>query len=126
MNPEPTTPATFDESARQRALDGYRIVDSLPEAVYDDVVRLAAAICDVPIALLTVVDRDRQWFKSRIGTDLDGTPRDVAFCDYAIRDPGRLLEVPDTRQDTRFVANPLVTGAPGVRFYAGMPLVSPE
>lgn len=125
MNADATTDMP-DESTRQRELDRYRVVDSLPDAIYDDVVRLAATICDVPIALLTIVDRDRQWFKSRFGTDIEGTPRDVAFCDYAIRDPGRLMEVPDTLEDARFVANPLVTGAPGVRFYAGMPLVTPE
>ena len=114
------------ETARQRVLDGYHLVDSLPEAAYDDIVRLAATICDVPIALLSVVDRDRQWFKARVGLDLDDTPRDVAFCDHAIRDPDRLMQVRDATCDTRFVANPLVTGEPGIRFYAGMPVVTPE
>lgn len=118
--------ATLSEAARQHALDRYRVVDSLPEAAYDDLVRVAATICDVPIALLTLVDRDRQWFKSRLGLDASGTPRDIAFCDHAIRDPERLLHVPDATHDPRFVANPLVTGAPGIRFYAGMPLVTPE
>lgn len=114
------------EADRQRALDDYHLVDSLPEAAYDDIVRLAATICDVPTALLSVIDRDRQWFKARVGMDLDGTPRDVAFCDHAIRDPGRLLEVRDATQDARFVANPFVTAPDGVRFYAGMPLVTEE
>ena len=115
----------LDEQQRQRELDLYRIVDSLPEAVYDDIARLASMLCDAPTALVSLIDRDRQWFKARLGLDAPAMPRDIAFCDHAIRQPGRLMEVQDAREDARFAANPLVTGDLGVRFYAGMPLVTP-
>ena len=114
-----------DEFARQRALDTYRIVDTLSEPAYDDIVQVAAALCDAPIATVTLIDRDRQWFKSRVGLDDEQTGREVAFCDHAIRHPDRMLEVPDATLDPRFANNPLVTGAPDIRFYAGMPLVTP-
>jgi hypothetical protein len=114
-----------NEAARQRALDTYRVVDSLPEAAYDDIVQLAASICGVPVATVSLIDRDRQWFKAEVGLGLTETSRDVAFCDHAIRSPGLLMEVPDARIDPRFVNNPLVTGDTAIRFYAGMPLVTP-
>lgn len=114
-----------DEFARQRALDTYRIVDTLPEAAYDDIARLASALCDAPVALVSLIDRDRQWFKARQGYDEAETSRDIAFCDHAIRDPGKLMEVPDATRDPRFADNPLVTGEDNVRFYAGVPLVTP-
>lgn len=114
----------IDESHRQRALDSLRVVDSLPEAAYEDVVRVAAAVCGAPIALVSLVDRDRQWFKARIGLDMPQTSRDVAICDHAIRSPEQVFEVGDLRQDARFADNPLVTAAGGARFYAGMPLVT--
>lgn len=117
--------STVDESQRRRALDTYRVVDTLPEAAYDDIVRLAALICGVPVALVSLIDRDRQWFKARVGMELQETSRDVAFCDHAIRQPELLMEVRDARLDPRFSANPLVTGEMGIRFYAGMPLVTP-
>lgn len=111
------------EFARQRALDGLRLTDSLPEPAYDAVVRIASAVCGVPISLISLIDRDRQWFKARLGLDVQETPRSMAFCDHAIRTPDALLEVPDAALDARFRENPLVTGPPNVRFYAGMPLV---
>ena len=114
-----------EEFARQRALDTYRIVDTLPEPAYDDIVRIASALCDVPMATVTLIDRGRQWFKSRMGLDDEQTGREVAFCDHAIRHPDRLMEIPDARLDPRFADNPFVTGAPDIRFYAGMPLVTP-
>ncbi|WP_462113810.1 GAF domain-containing protein [Lysobacter xanthus] len=113
------------EADRQRELDLYRMVDSLPEAAYDDIARLASMLCDAPIALISLIDRDRQWFKARRGLELPETPREIAFCDHAIRQPDRLMEVPDTTADARFADNPLVTGGPMMRFYAGMPLVTP-
>jgi hypothetical protein len=113
------------EFERQRALDTYRIVDSVPEAAYDDIVRLASVLCGVPTALVSLVDRDRQWFKARLGMELSETTRDVAFCDHAIRAPESLLEIPDATRDPRFAQNPLVTAEHGIRFYAGMPLVTP-
>jgi len=114
-----------EEFARQRALDTYRIVDSLPEAAYDDIVQLASVLCGAPIALISLIDRDRQWFKARMGLDVEQTGRDLAFCDHAIRQPDRVMEVPDATKDARFADNALVTGAPDIRFYAGMPLVTP-
>jgi GAF domain-containing protein len=116
--------SSLDETERQRALDLYHVVDSFPEAAYDDIACLAAQLCGVPIALVSLIDRDRQWFKGATGLQATGTARDIAFCDHAIRTPGQLMEVPDATMDTRFARNPLVTGLGG-RFYAGMPLVTP-
>ncbi len=116
---------TRDEASRQHALDRYRIVDSLPEGAYDDIVQIASTVCETPIAVLTLLDRDRQWFKARVGLDADETPRSQAVCDHAIRQPGQLMEVPDLAGDPRFADFPVVT-AMGARFYAGMPLVTPE
>ena len=115
-----------DEFARQRELDTYRVVDTFPEAAYDDIVRLATILCGTPIALISLIDRDRQWFKARTGFELREGRRDEAFCEHAIRSPDLLLEVPDARADPRFADNPLVTGGPAIRFYAGMPLVTPS
>lgn len=114
-----------EEFARQRALDTYRILDTMPETAYDDIVQLASTLCGVPTALVSLIDRDRQWFKARVGMALSETRRDVAFCDHAIRQPQELLEVPDAQRDPRFAQNPLVRGEDGIRFYAGMPLVTP-
>ncbi|KPN21002.1 diguanylate cyclase [Xanthomonas sp. Mitacek01] len=115
-------PLPADEAARQATLDAYRILDTPREAAYDDLVAIAAAICDVPMAVITLIDHDRQWFKSAQGVDGDGTAREVAFCAHAILDPGETMVVRDARKDARFSDNPLVTGAPNVRFYAGAPL----
>ena len=114
-----------DEFARQRELDTYRVLDTLSEPAYEDIVRLASMLCGKPTALVSLIDRERQWFKARTGFDDEQTHRDVAFCDHAIRAPGQLMEVPDATQDARFADNPLVTGNDHVRFYAGMPLVTP-
>lgn len=114
------------EAVRQRTLEAYRVLDTLPEQVYDDIARLAGRLCDTPIALISLIDRDRQWFKARVGLDAAQTPREYAFCDHAIRDANALLEVHDATLDVRFTNNPLVTGQPGIRFYAGMPLVAPN
>lgn len=117
--------AAFDETRRQQVLDRYRIVDSLPDGAYDDIVQIASTVCEVPIAVVTLIDRDRQWFKARIGLDAHETPRSAAVCDVAIRKPGEILEVHDLSQDARFAQYPVVTEL-GARFYAGMPLVTPE
>lgn len=119
-------PDALHEASRQRALDAYHIVDSLPEDVYNDVVHVAAALCGTPIALVSLLDRDRQWFKARTGLDDASTARDIAVCDHAIRNKDELFEIADLSQDTRFAANPLVAGDAGMRFYAGIPLVTPD
>ena len=115
-----------DEFERLRALDATRVLDSLPDPLYDDCAKLASMLCATPIALVSLIDRDRQWFKAREGLDATQTPRDQAFCDHAIRTPGSLMEVPDATLDPRFADNPLVTGEPHIRFYAGMPLVTAD
>jgi len=95
---------------------------SLPEERFDRLTRLAAGLLEAPISLVTLVDRDRQWFKSKVGTLLEETPRDVAFCAHAILGPEPMI-VPDALEDERFADNPIVAGPPHVRFYAGCPLL---
>ncbi|MEQ9643214.1 MAG: diguanylate cyclase [Alphaproteobacteria bacterium] len=114
-------PLPSNESARLACLRDYRVLDTAPEEAFDRVTRLAAGILGVPISLVSLVDADRQWFKSRVGLDATETPRDFAFCAHAICDH-EVMEVPDARRDDRFCDNPLVTGAPHIRFYAGAPL----
>ena len=114
-----------DETARLAALRRYRILDTEPELAFDDLALLASHICETPIALITLVDADRQWFKARTGIDTSETPRAISFCAHAIRQAD-LFIVPDTRNDERFRDNPFVTGGPFVRFYAGAPLVTPD
>ena len=114
------------EPQRQAALDRLQILDTVPEQAYDDLTRVAAAVCNAPMALVSLIDRDRQWFKSRYGIDFAQTERCIAFCDYAIRVPQQMLVVSDTRRDPRFRDNPLVHLGRGIRFYAGVPLVSPD
>ncbi len=113
------------ESERIEALRQYRILDTPSEQAYDDITALAAFICDVPIALVSLVDTDRQWFKSKVGLAINETSREVSFCSHAICGEGMMI-VGDTYNDARFVDNPLVTNAPHIRFYAGVPLQTPE
>ena len=113
------------EDARLAALHSYDILDTAPEGAFDDIVRLAAFICDVPIAAVSLVDADRQWFKARVGIDVAETERDVAFCAHALSGTDPLIVV-DASVDPRFAANPFVTAEAGIRFYAGAPLVTPE
>jgi PAS domain S-box-containing protein len=120
--PGAAPPAAADEERRLAALRDLDVLDSLPEQVFDAIADLAARACDAPIALISLVDLQRQWFKANHG--LPGareTPREVAFCDHAIRTDA-LMEVPDATRDARFAANPLVTGEPDIRFYAGAPI----
>lgn len=114
-----------DEAARLRALAEYDILDTEREEAFDDLARLAAFICDVPIALISIVDSKRQWFKADIGLGVPQTDRSISFCAHAILQEG-LFVVGDATQDPRFRENPLVTGEPNIRFYAGAPLQTPE
>ena len=114
-----------NEQARLEALRSYQILDTLPEASFDRLTRLASAICGVPIALVSLIDTDRQWFKSRVGLDAAETARNISFCQHAILGTG-IMEVEDATRDDRFRANPLVTEDPEIRFYAGAPLIDPD
>ena len=115
----------MDEAARLASLRHYRILDTEPEQAFDDLTLLASHICGTPIALITLVDADRQWFKSRIGMSVSETARSIAFCARAI-EQSDITVVPDALDDARFRENPMVVGEPGIRFYAGAPLVTPE
>ena len=118
-------PLPVNETERLATLYGLNVLDSPPEKDFDDIVALAAAVCGVPMSLVSLIDTDRQWFKASVGTDLVETSRDLSFCAHAIL--GRdLLVVPDARQDPRFADNPAVAREGGVRFYAGAPLVTTD
>ena len=117
-------PKPNNEVQRIKVLWQYDVLDTVPEAVFDELTQLAALICGAPVALISLVDENRQWFKSRLGVSISETNRDVSMCAHAIlqRD---LFIVPDAAQDKRFKDNPLVVASPKIRFYAGMPLISP-
>lgn len=121
-----TPPLPSDDQKRVEALRAYRVLDTPAEREYDDLVRLAAQICGTPIALVSFVDAERQWFKARLGLEVTETHRDFSFCAHAIEAPDEFLVVPDAAADERFHDNPLVTGEPHIRFYAGAPMKTPD
>ncbi|GAC1375578.1 MAG: hypothetical protein NVSMB30_19860 [Hymenobacter sp.] len=131
MNPSnPTAPAEaalrqVNESDRLEALQSYHVLDTDPEQVFNDLTQLSAFICGTPMSLVSLIDSERQWFKARVGLDTPQTPREHAFCQHAMR-ASDVYEIPDASADPRFAENPLVTGAPHIRFYAGAPLLTPE
>ncbi len=114
-----SAPTPHDEAERLQDLHGYEILDTDPEESFDDLVALAAAICDTPMARINFIDADRQWGKASLGMAGGSDPREVGFCPHTIVEPGGMLVVGDTHDDARFAGNPNVTGEPHVRFYAG-------
>jgi GAF domain-containing protein len=115
-----------DEEARLRALRDLDLLDTEPEAEFDELVRRAAEATGAPVAVITLVDEARQWFKARVNLEMESSDRDLSFCAHAILTPGDLTVVPDTLDDERFSDNLLVTEDPNIRFYAGAPIFTPD
>lgn len=118
-------PQSKSESERLSNLKSYDILDTPPEEAFDDIVELASEICEVPISLISLIDDHRQWFKAKIGLGVSETEREIAFCNHAIKQEN-LFEIEDTLNDDRFKQNPLVTGSPFIRSYAGFPLTTED
>ena len=119
-----TSPIPVNEPQRLARLRSLGVLDTLPEKAFEDISALAQMICGTPMALISLIDEDRQWFKSRIGIEVHETSREVALCSHAILDQDHVMVIEDLLQDPRFSRNPLVTGAPDARFYAGAPIVT--
>lgn len=120
-----SAPTVPNERKRLSVLWQYEVLDTVPEEIFDDLTELAARICEAPIALISLTDEKRQWFKSRVGLSAPEVSRDQSFCTHAISQPD-LFIVPDASRDARFAQNPFVVGEPKIRFYAGAPLVTPD
>ncbi len=123
--PYSVAPLPPHEIERLRALEQYKILDTPPDAKYDGIIQAAALICGTPISLITLVDAKRQWFKAKLGIDVLETEREISFCQFALSEK-RILIVEDADKDSRFQKNPLVTGPPFIKFYAGAPLQTPS
>jgi GAF domain-containing protein len=115
-----------DEEARLKALHELDLLDTEPEAEFDELVRRAAEATGAPVAVITLVDEARQWFKARVNLEMESSDRDLSFCAHVILTPGDLTVVPDTLDDERFSDNLLVTEDPNIRFYAGAPIFTPD
>ena len=118
-------PIPANEVKRLKVLWEYEVLDTVPEEMFDDLTELAARICKAPVAMISLVDENRQWFKSKVGITVEETSRDISFCGHAINQSD-LFIVPDATLDKRFARNPLVTSPPKIRFYAGAPLITPD
>jgi GAF domain-containing protein len=123
----PLSPGLSHDDLRVARLRSYNILDTLPDTEFEEYTRFVMRTCRVPVAVISFVDQDRQWFKSHPGTTTRETPRCISFCTHTIQhEAGRLFIIPDTLADPRFASNPLVTGPEQIRFYAGAPLVTPD
>src|ERR1700753_1371320 len=118
-----SAPIPQNENARLQDLQQSGLLDSPQEEEFDEIVKFASQLCNMPISLISLVDSNRQWFKARVGLEATETNRDVSFCSHAIL-ADQLFEVKDTLKDIRFIDNPLVSDDPSIRFYAGMPLIT--